>query len=71
MLAGYRSMRPVDKLMQVQALTETLLQLAAARISSETPGLSERELRLRVAALWLDPDLMARALGWDPRIEIP
>jgi hypothetical protein len=49
-----------------QALNE---KMAAARIQPERPNLSERELRSRVTALWLDPELMTRALGWDPRFE--
>jgi hypothetical protein len=33
------------------------------------PDLSERELRLRLAALWLDRETMIDAFGWDPEVE--
>jgi hypothetical protein len=66
MIEGYRAMTPAEKLCRVEALNETVLQLAAARIRQENPGLTERELRLRLAALWLPVETMRRAFGWDP-----
>jgi len=33
------------------------------------PDLTERELRLRLAALWLDRETMIEAFGWDPEVE--
>ena len=54
LIAGYRRMSAAEKLRRVQALNETALQFAAARIRSEHPGIAERELRLRLASLWLD-----------------
>jgi len=30
------------------------------------PDLSERELRLRLAALWLDRETMIEVFAWDP-----
>jgi hypothetical protein len=47
---------------------------AAARIRAQYgPDLPERELRLRLAALWIDRDIMVRAFvrafGWDPWAE--
>ena len=66
LIAGYRRMNPAEKLRRVQALNETALQFAAARIRRERPGIAERELRLRLASLWLDRDTMIRAFGWDP-----
>ncbi len=66
LIAGYRKMPPAEKLRRVQALNETALQFAAARIRREHPGVSERELRLRLASLWLDRATMIRAFGWDP-----
>jgi hypothetical protein len=66
LIDGYRRMSPAEKLRRVEELNETVLQLAAERIRQEHPGLSERQLRLRVAALWLDRATMIRALDWDP-----
>jgi hypothetical protein len=59
-------MSPADKLRRVEALNEAVLQLAAARIRQESPTLTERELRLRVAALWLPAETMRLAFGWEP-----
>lgn len=66
LLEGYRRMSPAEKLERVQALNESVLQLAAARVRAEHPGVEDLELRLRVAALWLDRETMIRAFGWDP-----
>lgn len=62
-------MTPQQKLERVQQLNEAVLQLAAARIKQEHPGISERELRLRLGSLWLDSETMRRAFGWDPDLE--
>jgi hypothetical protein len=70
-IEGYRRMTPAEKLACVEELNETVLQFAAARISREHPGIGERELRLRLAALWLDRETMVRAFGWDPRDHEP
>jgi hypothetical protein len=66
LIAGYRRMSPAEKLQRVQALNETVLQFAAARVKQEHPGITERELRLRLASLWLDRDTMIRVFDWDP-----
>ena len=65
-IAGYRRMSPAEKLGRVQALNETALQFAAARVRREHPAISERELRLRLASLWLDRATMIRVFDWDP-----
>ena len=66
LLDGYRRMTPAEKLRRVEELNELALQLAAARVKRERPGIDDRELRLRLASLWLDRDSMIRAFGWDP-----
>ena len=66
LIEGYRRMSSGDKLHCVEALNETVLQLAAARIRKEHPGLSDRGLRYRLASLWLDRALLERAFGTDP-----
>jgi len=69
-LEGYRRMAPREKLARVFSLNRTLERLASARIEAwYGPDLSERELRLRLAALRLDRDTMMRAFGWDPDVE--
>jgi hypothetical protein len=66
LIAGYREMEPRKKLAQASAMTRTVLQLAAARIRKQHDGISDRELMLRMASLWLDRDTLVRAFGWDP-----
>ena len=66
LIQGYRQMSPSQKLTRVQELTQTVQQLALARIRQQYGALSEREQRLRLAALWLDRDTMQRVFQWDP-----
>ena len=69
-LERYRQMSPFERLMQVFELNQMAQQMAALRIQAQYgPDLSERELRLRLAALWLDRELMIEAFGWDPEVE--
>ena len=67
LIQGYRQMSPVQKLARVQELTQTVQQLALARIRQQYGAISEREQRLRLAALWLDRDTMQRVFQWDPQ----
>ncbi len=70
LLEGYRRMPPIEKLRQVFDLNRSAQQMAALRIGARYgPNLSERELRLRLAALWLDRETMIKAFGWDPEVE--
>ena len=67
LLEGYRRMTPWEKLLRVFELNQMAQQMAAMRIQAQYgPDLSERELRLRLAALWLDRETMIEAFGWDP-----
>lgn len=69
-IARYRRMTPFERLMQVWELNRMAQQMAALRIQAKYgPDLSERELRLRLAALWLDRETMIEAFGWDPRVK--
>jgi hypothetical protein len=66
----YRRMSPGQRLMMALEMNRAVQQMAAARIRAQYgPDLPERELRLRLAALWIDRDTMVRAFGWDPRAE--
>lgn len=67
LIEGYRCMAPVDKLKRVAALNRALDELATARIKDMYgPDISERELRLRLAALTLDRETMIKVCDWDP-----
>ena len=66
-LEGYRRMTPREKLRRVVELNRAVEEMAAARIRSQYgPHLSQRELRLRLAALRLDRETMVDVFGWDP-----
>ena len=66
----YRRMTPAQKLALVGDLNLAVRQLAEARIRAQQgPDISARELRLRIASLYLDRDTMIAAFGWDPEIE--
>ena len=67
LLEGYRRLTPWEKLRQVFELNRMAQQMAAMRIQARYgPDLSEQELRLRLAALWLDRETMIEAFAWDP-----
>lgn len=69
-LERYRKMTPYERLMQVWELNRMAQRMAALRIQAKYgPNLSERELRLRLAALWLDRETMIEAFGWDPKVQ--
>ncbi|MCI0433812.1 MAG: hypothetical protein L0271_09180 [Gemmatimonadetes bacterium] len=69
LIEGYRRMAPREKLDRVIALNRAVEQLARARIRAQYgKDLSDRELRLRLAALRLDRRVMVEVFGWDPRI---
>ena len=69
LLEAYRKMSPAEKWKRVNELTISVQQLALARIKKQYGDISEREQKLRLAALWIDRDLMIDAFGWDPEIE--
>lgn len=69
MLHGYRKMTPAEKFARIEALNEMTLQMAAARIRQQYQPENERELRLRLAALWLDDETMQRVFNWDPTVK--
>lgn len=70
MIERYARMSPRERLERAMDLSLAVRQLAAARIRRQYgPGISDRELRLRLAALFLDRTLLIEAFGWDPEVE--
>ena len=67
LVAGYRAMSASQKLARVTDLTRTVQQLALLDIRRRHPHAAQRELALRLASRWIDPDLMKRAFDWDAR----
>lgn len=66
LVEGYRRMSPEDKLRRVAELTEAARQMAACRLRRQYGPMTEQDLRLRLASLWLDRGTMIRVFGWDP-----
>ena len=62
LLLGYRNMSGARKLQQVTELTFAVQQLALARLRMEDPTATDRELQLRLASLWLPPELLERVM---------
>jgi hypothetical protein len=67
LIEGYRRMSPTEKLERVRALTRAVQELALLDIRQRHPDADERELALRLASRWIEPELMIRAFGWDVR----
>lgn len=59
-------MTPAQKFAQVASLTRNVRDLALAGIRMRHPGVSEREARIRLAALSFDGAVLRRAFGWAP-----
>ena len=59
----YQRMSPARKLRQVEELTRGVQQLALARLRAEDPAADDEILKLRLAALWVDHDLLLAAYG--------
>jgi hypothetical protein len=62
----YRQMEPWEKFRMVAEMMETAEVFAFAGLRLRYPDASERELRLRYAAMRYDRETMIRAFGWDP-----
>jgi hypothetical protein len=66
LIEGYRRMSPSDKLARVFSLNRMIEQLQRARITADYGEMTEREMRLRLAALRLGRETMVKAFDWDP-----
>jgi len=66
LIEGFRAMSPREKMARVAAMNQTVAQFARARIRRQYGSISDREMRLRLAALRLDRDTMIRVFNWDP-----
>ena len=65
LIEGYRIMPAWKKLQQVAEMTQFVRQLAMNDVRRKHPRADEREIKLRLASRWLDPELMRKAFGWD------
>ncbi len=67
LIEGLRRMSPPQKLERVRALNHAVQELALLDIRRRHPDADERELALRLASRWIEPELMVCAFGWDVR----
>jgi hypothetical protein len=54
---------------QIVEAIKTSRELAMAGLRARYPDAGPNELRLRLAALVLDRDIVMRVYGWDPEVE--
>jgi hypothetical protein len=66
LVAANRALTPQEKVRQVMDCNAASEAMALAGLRGRHPEASERELRLRLAALRLGRPLMIAAFGWDP-----
>jgi hypothetical protein len=50
-------------------MTKAVQYMALARIRKQHGSITEQELRLRLASLWLDRETMIRVFDWDAQRE--
>ena len=69
-LEGLRNLGGEKRLLQAFDLIDATRALAEARIRDRYGrDLPEREVRLRLASLWIDRETMIRVFRWDPERE--
>jgi hypothetical protein len=68
-IEGYRKMSAAQKLQIMQDLIRAAQLLALSDIKRRHPNAAERELQLRLASRWIEPELMRKAFGWDQEKE--
>lgn len=68
-LERYRDASLGAKLQIVCDLNQTADAFAEAGIRQRHPDATDRQVRLHLAALKLDRDLMIEVYGWDPEVE--
>ncbi|MGH9840927.1 MAG: hypothetical protein ACREEM_19305 [Blastocatellia bacterium] len=68
-IEGYRKMSAAQKLRIMQDLIRSAQLLALSDIQRRHPNAGRRELQLRLASRWIEPELMRKAFGWDPDVE--
>lgn len=66
----YRRMSPRERLERVAAANRAVREMARRRLlATYGDDMSEREVTLRLASLWLDRETMIDVYGWDPETE--
>jgi hypothetical protein len=55
-----------ERLRLIGELCDSTRYLARCGLRDRYPAASEAEIRMRLAAMWLDRQTMVRCYGWDP-----
>ncbi len=66
MIDAFRRMPPHQKLQKIDDLTRGIQEMALIGLRSRHPEADEAELRMRLAALWIDRETLQKAYGWSP-----
>jgi hypothetical protein len=61
---GIAAMTPMQRVQRAGSLTVLAHRMALAQIAREHPAESEREHKLRLAARYIDADLLKAAFDW-------
>lgn len=69
LIEGYRAMMPAQKMRSLGALYRAARRFTLVDIRRRHPDADEHETQMRLAARFLEPDLMRRIYGWDPNVE--
>ena len=65
----YARLEAWEKIRIIEDLNRTADEAAMVGIRERHPDATEREVKLRLAALKYGRDLMMQAFGWDPEVE--
>jgi hypothetical protein len=65
-IARLRRLTPGQRFQMAARLNDALRAAVTSRIRRDHPQASEEEIRLRVAATWLGPELARSVLGIEP-----
>ena len=69
MIEHYRGLEVHERIAIAMELTRMADEIALEGIRERYPHATEREQKLRLAALRYGRDLMLKAFGWDPLVE--
>ncbi len=69
LMDAYRRMSIAEKARRISELNRTVERLAVTGIRARHPEATEREVRLRLAALRYGQEFVLEAFGWDPERE--
>ena len=69
LLEGYRAQTPEQRYHAMWDMIHFVRGMQWAETRQRYPDAPDREIDLRVASRWIEPELMRKAFGWDPEVE--